>query len=146
MIKRMDHINVVVSDIEQARAFFLDLGFEEIDCADLSGETFAATTGLSNIEAKYVALSLPGGQTKMELIQYIIPPGGIDPSLGKANQIGLRHIAFAVDDIQAEVRRMKANGIHFRSDIQAWGRSGKQIVYFYGPDGILLEFAQYPDS
>jgi adenylate cyclase class IV len=29
MIKRMDHINMVVSDIEQAKAFFMDLGFEE---------------------------------------------------------------------------------------------------------------------
>jgi len=146
MIKRMDHINVVVNDIDQAKTFFLNLGFEEIDCAYLSGETFAAATGLADIEAKFVALSLPGAQTKLELIQYIIPPGGMDPCLGQANQIGLRHIAFAVEDIQAEVRRMKAKGICFQSAIQTWEQSGKQIVYFYGPDGILLELAQYPDS
>jgi catechol 2,3-dioxygenase-like lactoylglutathione lyase family enzyme len=40
---------------------------------------------------------------------------------------------------------MKAIGIEFRSDIQTWEQSGKKIVYFYGPDGILLEFAEYPD-
>ena len=146
MIKRVDHINLVVSDIEQARAFFVNIGFEEIDSAELSGDTFAVAAGLDDIEAKFVALALPGAQTKLELIQYIKPPGGIDPAMAQANQIGLRHIAFAVDDIHAEVERMKANGIQFRSVIQTWERSGKQIVYFYGPDGILLELAQYPDS
>ena len=146
MIKRMDHINVVVSDIEQAKAFFLNLGFEEIDCAYLSGDMFSNITGLADIEANYVALALPGAETKLELIQYITPPGGKDPGLGQANQIGLRHIAFAVDDIQAEVRRLKAKGIRFQSEIQTWERSGKQIVYFCGPEGILLELAQYPDS
>jgi catechol 2,3-dioxygenase-like lactoylglutathione lyase family enzyme len=146
MIQRMDHINVVVSDIEQARVFFEKIGFEEIDSADLSGDTFAVATGLEDIEAKFVALALPGAQTKLELIQYIMPSGGIDPRIAQANQIGLRHIAFAVDDIQAEVGRMKANGIEFRSDIQTWEQSGKKIVYFYGPDGILLELAEYPDK
>jgi catechol 2,3-dioxygenase-like lactoylglutathione lyase family enzyme len=146
MIKRMDHINMVVSDIEQARAFFINIGFEEIDSADLSGHTFAVVAGFDDIEAKFVALALPGAQTKLELIQYIKPPGGTDPLVAQANQIGLRHIAFAVDDIQAEVGRMKTNGIDFRSDIQTWEQSGKKIVYFYGPDGILLELAEYPDK
>ena len=143
MIKRMDHINVVVSDIALAKSFFLDLGFEEIDRASLSGDMFSKVVGLANIDADYVALALPGAKTKLELIQYINPRGAKDPFLGQANQLGVRHIAFEVDDIQAEVERMKAKGVHFQSDIQTWEKSGKQLVYFLGPDGILLEMAQY---
>jgi catechol 2,3-dioxygenase-like lactoylglutathione lyase family enzyme len=146
MIKRIDHINVVVRDIEKAKTFFLNLGFKEIDCAYLSGDMFSTVTGIAEIEANYVALALPGAETKLELIQYINPQGGRDPFMGQANQIGLRHIAFAVHDIQLVVRRMKAKGIPFQSGIQKWEKSGKQIVYFHGPEGILLEFAQYPDS
>ena len=82
----------------------------------------------------------------MELIQYITPKGFASSQLGQANQIGLRHIAFTVDDIHAEVDRLRSNGIRFHSDIHSWERSGKQIVYFHGPEGILLELAQYPDD
>ena len=146
MIKRVDHINVVVSDLEEATAFFLMLGFEEKDKAHLSGDSFARVTGFKKMEAIYVSLSLPGAETKLELIQYISPQGSRSKGLGQANQIGLRHIAFAVEDIHAEVERLKANGIRFNSDVQSWERSGKQIVYFNGPDGILLELAQYPDE
>lgn len=142
----MDHINMVVSDIEQAKAFFLDLGFEEIDCAHLSGDMFSTVIGLANVEANYAALALPGAETNLELIQYITPQGIKIPGLGQANQIGLRHIAFAVDDIQSEVKRIKAKGIRFQSEVQRWERTGKQVVYFRGPDGILLELAQYPNS
>ena len=146
MIKRVDHINMVVSDLDRAKDFFLMLGFEEKDKSHLSGDSFSTVTGLANMEANYVSLSLPGADTKLELIQYITPQGCKSPNIGQANQIGLRHIAFAVDDIQAEVKRIKSNGIRFNSDIQSWKRSGKQIVYFNGPEGILLELAQYPDD
>jgi catechol 2,3-dioxygenase-like lactoylglutathione lyase family enzyme len=141
----MDHINVVVSDLEPAKEFFLVLGFEEIDCEHISGDIFSDVTGLAQIEANYVALSLPGAETKLELIQYITPQSSKSSNIGQANQIGLRHIAFAVDDIHAEVKRIKSKGIRFNSEIQSWERSGKKIVYFNGPEGILLELAQYPD-
>ncbi len=144
MLKRVDHVNLVVRDLDQAKKFFVDLGFEEIDHATLSGEDFSRVTGLSQAHAKYAALSLRGAETKLELIQYIYPPGVKSAETGKANQIGLRHLAFEVDDIHAEVQRLKARGFRFQSGIEMWKRSGKRIVYFQGPEGILLELAQYP--
>jgi catechol 2,3-dioxygenase-like lactoylglutathione lyase family enzyme len=144
MIRKLDHINIVVSDLQHAKAFFLRLGFAEVISSRLSGEKFTLVTGLPHIDAEFVGLSLPGSTTKIELIQYFTPPGGRDPELGKPNQLGFRHIAFAVDDIEAEVRRLRSNGVEFMSDIQVWEKTGKKLVYFYGPDGILMEFAEYP--
>ncbi len=146
MIKNIDHINIVVSDLQEAKKFFLDLGFEEVTSSYLSGEELSHVTGLPNIEAEFVGLSLPGSHTNIELIQYFSPIGGKDPELSRANQLGFRHMAFAVDDIEAEVKRLKANGVRFQSDIQVWRKTGKKLVYCYGPDGIILEFAQYPKS
>ncbi len=146
MIKTLDHINIVVSDLQRAKAFFEQLGFTEVVRSRLSGEQFTRVTGLPHIDAEFVGLSLPGSTTNIELIQYFSPPGGRDPELSKANQLGFRHIAFAVDDIEAEVDRLKAHGVEFRSTIQVWEKTGKKLVYFNGPDGILLEFAQYPKS
>jgi catechol 2,3-dioxygenase-like lactoylglutathione lyase family enzyme len=144
MSTRVDHINIVVSDLQRAKEFFLLLGFREEICSRISGERFTAVTGLPGFDAEFVGLSLPGSTTNVELIQYYSPTGGKDLLLSKPNQLGFRHMAFAVDDIDGEVARLKATGVKFQSDIQVWEKTGKKLVYFYGPDGIILEFAQYP--
>lgn len=145
MINKLDHINIVVSDLHKAKSFFLKLGFKEDISSRLSGERFTIITGLPEFDAEFVGLSLPGSTTKIELIQYYSPAGGRDPALSKPNQLGYRHIAFAVEDIATEVERLKASGVEFQSGIQVWEKTGKKLVYFYGPDGILLEFAEYPN-
>ncbi len=146
MIQQIDHINIVVSDLDGATRFFLDLGFEKMTASRLSGRQMTTVTGLADIEAEYVALSLPGADTHLELIQYFSPPGGKDPELSKANRLGFRHLAFSVDDIETVVQMLKAKGVEFVSDIQTWKKTGKKLVYFYGPDDILLELAQYPQA
>lgn len=144
MIKKLDHLNIVVSDLQKAKKFFLDLGFEETASARLSGKQLSTVTGLPDIEAEFIGLSLAGSSTNIELIQYFSPKGGRDPEMGKPNQFGFRHIAFEVEDIEKEVARLKSKGVKFESDVQTWEKTGKKLVYFYGPDGIILEFAQYP--
>jgi catechol 2,3-dioxygenase-like lactoylglutathione lyase family enzyme len=144
MINKLDHINIVVSNLQKAKDFFLNLGFKEEISSRISGERFSIISGLPDFDAEFVGLSLPGSATNVELIQYYAPTGGKDPELNKPNQLGFRHMAFAVDNIEAEVARLKAKGINFQSDIQIWEKTGKKLVYFYGPDGIILEFAQYP--
>ena len=144
MLSKLDHIHIVVSNLQKAKDFFLNLGFKEVGSSRISGDRFSLVAGLPNFDAEFVALSLPGSTTNLELIQYYSPPGGRDPELSRPNQLGFRHMAFAVDDIEAEVDRLKAKGVAFLSNIQVWEKTGKKLVYFYGPDGILLEFAQYP--
>ena len=146
MIKKIDHINIVVSDLETTKSFFLDLGFTEIKSSKLSGPQLSTVVGLPDIEAEFVSLSLGEGTTAIELIKYYSPEGDADPLMSKANQLGFRHMAFEVDDIEAVVSRLKANGVELQSEIQVWERTGKKLLYFYGPDGILLELAEYPKS
>lgn len=144
MIQRLDHINIVVSNLEEAREFFLNFGFVEQDAAELAGEWISAIVGLEGVRARYVALHLPGSTTNLELIEYQSPPSGRDPATGRANQIGFRHLAFAVDDIEGEIERLRRAGIAFLSEVRTFAKTGKKLVYFYGPDSILLELAEYP--
>ena len=146
MIKNLDHINIVVSDLQKAKKFFLDLGFKEVNSAYLSGKQLSVVTGLPDIEAEFIAISLAGSSTNIELIKYYSPKGGLDPNMSKPNQLGFRHIAFEVEDIEKEVERLKSKGVKFESDVQTWEKTGKKLVYFYGPDGIILELAQYPEE
>lgn len=143
MFKRINHVNIVVSNLEETKPFFIQLGFEVGDESELSGEWISSIVSLPDVKARYVTLSLPGTETNLELIEYASPPPGKDPNMDKANQIGFRHIAFEVDNIEDEVCRLKEIGITFLSSIHTYPKTGKRLVYFWGPDRILLELAQY---
>ncbi len=135
---------MVVSDLDEAKSFFIQLGFTVGDESELSGEWISSVVGLPDVSARYSTLSLPGKETSLELIEYINPPSEQGPNMDKANQIGFRHIAFEVEDIEGIVQSLKDKGIKFISSIHTYPKTGKQLVYFWGPDGILLELAQYP--
>jgi [ribosomal protein S5]-alanine N-acetyltransferase len=144
MIRKMDHVNIVVNDLERASEFFTRLGFSVEHRGELEGEWIASIVNLKAVRASYVQLSLKGSGVKLELIKYHRPEscGGVGTNL--PNEIGIRHIAFEVEDIEAVVTSLKAAGIDFWGDVQTYPETGKKLVYFYGPDDVILELAEYP--
>lgn len=144
MIKRIDHLNIVVSDLEKAKEFFLLLGCTEGIASELDTDFLETLTGIRCAAGRFVALHHPGSNVSIELLKFDASPAA-ETGIGLANRIGLRHLAFAVADIEAEVARLRLHGVQFVGEIQTWQKTGKRLVYFHGPDGILLEFAQYPE-
>ena len=146
MIKSLDHINIVVTDLEQSKTFFIQLGFTVVTEADLEGDWISDIVGLKNIRGRYLKLSPPIGNTNIELMEYYQPPSDRDPKMAIANQLGLRHLAFEVMNIELTVDQLKQRGVKFISEVTVYPETGKKLIYFYGPDNILLEFAEYPDK
>ena len=143
MIKRIDHINISVTNLEKASQFFTELlGFRLMNEAVLEGEWIDKVTGLSHAKARFVQLGLPGAETNIELIEYDSPKGKKDPEIHCAQHIGFRHLAFEVSNIEEVYKRLHSAGIPFFSEIQTTPR-GKKICYFKGPDDIILELAAY---
>src|SRR4029079_13203432 len=107
-IKRIDHVGITVNDLAAARAFFLDLGLELLGEGDVEGELVDRVTGLNNVKSRVVMLG--DGQTNIELSQFFTPSaaGGIQHL--PVNTLGIRHITFAVEDIEAIVAKLKENG------------------------------------
>ena len=145
MIARIDHLNIVVTNLEEAVAFFLLLGFAEGLGAELDPAFLERLTGITGAQGTFVTMRHPGSQATIELLKFAAD-AGTDPQLGRADRIGLRHLAFAVTDIDAMVARLRAAGVEFLSPIQTWEKTGKRLVYLYGPDGIPLELAEYPSE
>jgi catechol 2,3-dioxygenase-like lactoylglutathione lyase family enzyme len=143
MIARIDHLNIVVSDLGEARKFFALLGFTEGISSELDAGFLGKMTGIKGASGRFTALHHPGSDLSIELLKFDSGPAGTEGN-GQADRIGLRHLAFAVTDIEAEVSRLQDHGVEFLGAIQTWEKTGKKLVYFYGPGGILLEFAQYP--
>ena len=146
MVDRIDHINIVVKDLGKVKDFFLSLGFAQEDQSRLSGNWISETVGLDQVEAHYVKLTLPGDRVSVELLQFDQPPLTEIPSPGLANTQGYRHVALRVKDIDQTVSVLQERGITPLSPDQEYAKLSKKLVYFRGPEGILLELAEYPES
>jgi 4-hydroxyphenylpyruvate dioxygenase-like putative hemolysin len=97
--------------------------------------------GLNDVKAAIVMLGMPDGQTCIELAKFYAPSDekGIQQSF--ANTLGIRHITFAVEDIEAIVAKLKKNGTEIFSEIQTYENMYK-LCYVRGPEGIILELAE----
>jgi len=140
-VKRIDHIGINVNDLAGAKAFFLDLGFEVHWEGGLEGELLETVVGLPNAKTSFVMIGLPDSQMNLELIKYHKPIDKRDIQQSFANTLGIRHIAFVVDDIEATVAKLGKNGVEIFSEIQNYEDTYK-LCYIRGPEGIILELAE----
>lgn len=143
MIKHFDHVTVCVRDLEAAKRFFALLGFEEDKAVVIAGEPFASYMGIDGIEADHITLVVPGTEPRFEvqILHFRHPEALGDPNIARLDKVGFNHICFAVDDVQAMVDHLEANGVEVRSRLEAFHN---RLLYFVtGPEGIAVELAQW---
>ena len=153
MIRGIDHLNIVVADMERALAFYVGvLGFTKTKEAHLEGAWIERIVGLRGVKAHAVFVVSPGGEPRIELLQYHAPAGLAVPENSRANTRGLRHFALRVDDIVAVTATLRAAGVtvwgeptHVPGGVVKFdeGGGGKTLVYFLDPDGVIVELAEY---
>ena len=91
MIHGIDHLNVVVADMERSLAFYVGvLGFTKTREAQLAGEWIGRIVGLRGVRAQAVFVELPGGGPRIELLCYETPAGVTLAENSRANTIGRR--------------------------------------------------------
>ena len=134
-------MGVIVNDLSAAKAFFLDLGLEVLGETEVKGEWVERIIGLTDVREPVVMLGTPDGQVNLELVKFHTPldEKGIQQPL--ANTLGIRHIAFVVEDIEAVVAKLKKKGAELFGEIQTYENAYK-LCYVRGPEGIILEFAE----
>jgi lactoylglutathione lyase len=124
MIRKLEHIGVMVKDMDTSIRFYTEvLGLRLVkrvalkDGAELSFLSFADS---DNIEIELIGRGHDG-----------LPDNGI-----------VHHIAFTVSDIQSEIDRLKGLGVKLVDETPRTILDGDQIAFFFGPDGERLEFFQ----
>ncbi|WP_419394122.1 VOC family protein [Cytobacillus praedii] len=140
-IRRIDHVGVIVNDLPAAKEFFLDVGLEVKGEWEMEGELMGYAVGLNGAKVACVGLGTPEGQTWIELIKFYSPSNEKDSQQPFANTLGIRHIAFTVENIEAVVAKLKNKGTEIFSEIQQYEESYK-LCYVRGPEGIILELAE----
>jgi catechol 2,3-dioxygenase-like lactoylglutathione lyase family enzyme len=150
MIKGMHHANVVVSDMEKTKAFCIQiLGFEIALETVIDEREFARGAGIPGTKVLATFFAVPGTPTLIETFQYLNPLSRPIPPDAMANDMGVGHICFEVDDIDQAYKRLRAKSVEFVSDPVTIPAShpkagGIRWCYFYGPDHERLEILQMP--
>lgn len=142
MLKRMDNVLIVVDDLEAVKAFFIDLGMELEGETTVEGGSVDRLIGLQNVRATLAMMRTPDGHGRIELDKFHTPKA-VRTGAEKApvNELGIRRVMFAVEDIDGLVARLLARGAELVGDVVRYGDTYR-LAYVRGPEGIIVGLAE----
>ena len=137
----MDHVGIVVDDLAAATAFFVELGLELKGEAPVEGAWVDRVVGLEGVRAEIAMLETPDGHGRIELAKFHSPSGSGGDGHAPANTPGIRHVTFAVDDVDAVVAGLRARGAELVGEVERY-EDRYRLCYVRGPEGIIVELAE----
>ena len=140
-IERMDHVGVIVDDLAAAIDFFMALGLEVEGRQSVEGESVDRVIGLEGARSDIAMMQTPDGHSRLELVEFHSPPyaGERDPE--PSNAPGIRHVTFAVDDLDAALSNIRDHGAELVGEVENYENVYK-LCYVRGPAGIIIELAE----
>ena len=140
-LRAFDHVGITVADLDAATAFFVGLGLEVEGRTFVEGEFIDTVCGIPDSRTEIVMLRPPGGGTAVELSSFIRPDHDPGSPTAMANELGLRSVAFEVDDLQAAVDRLAADGYGLVGGVGQYENTWL-MAYVRGPEGIIVALAE----
>lgn len=141
-IQRLDHISVVVDDLEAGIAFFAALGMEVEGRMPVEGPWVDRVSGVEGSRVEIAMLRTPDGHGRLELTRFHAPAAiSAEPAVAPANTLGLRSVMFAVDDLDAAVATLRAHGAELIGEVVEY-EAIYRLCYMRGPAGIIVALAQ----
>jgi catechol 2,3-dioxygenase-like lactoylglutathione lyase family enzyme len=137
----MEHVGIVVDDLAAATEFFAELGLEMQGEGAVEGRWVDRIVGLDGVRTEFAMMQTPDGNGRLELVRFHSPPNQGDSRHAPANTRGIRHIAFAVEDIDAVVARLRARGAELVGELERYVDLYR-LCYVRGPEGIIIELAE----
>ncbi|GAA4606153.1 catechol 2,3-dioxygenase-like lactoylglutathione lyase family enzyme [Actinoplanes octamycinicus] len=140
-VRRFDHVGITVADLDAVTAFFVGLGLEVQGRMPVEGEFLDTVIGIPGSRTEIVMLQPPGGGTCLELSSFTRPDPVPGSPAAMANELGLRNVAFEVDDLRAAVDWAAAEGYGLVGDIGQFENAWR-MAYVRGPEGIIVSLAE----
>ncbi len=130
-MRKVEHIGIAVRNLEAAQATY----------AALFGEEHYKIEGVESEGVRTAFFRV--GPNKIELLEGMGPDSPISKFIEKRGE-GIHHIAFDVEDIEAEVRRLKEKGFQVLNEQPRPGADGKVVVFLHpkSSHGVLVELCQ----
>ncbi|NLX08972.1 MAG: methylmalonyl-CoA epimerase [Chloroflexi bacterium] len=133
MVNRINHIAIVVEDLQAALGFWRDaLGLPLHKTEENPGE---------DVNIAF----LPLGESEIELLQPMSAESGIGKYLAKKGQ-GMHHVCVEVDDIEATIARLREHGIELINDTPKVREEGTRYAFVHpkSAHGVLVELYELP--
>lgn len=140
-IMRFDHVGVTVQDLDKVTAFFVGLGLEIEGRTFVEGEFIDTVIAIPDSRTEIVMLRTPDGGAGVELSSFVRPDPEPGSPAAMANELGLRSVAFEVDDLQAHVDRLAGEGYGLVGGIGQY-EDVWRMAYVRGPEGIIVALAE----
>lgn len=130
-MRKIEHIGIAVKDLAAS-----NLLFEKLFGAPVYKEEEVASEGVKTS-------FFMNGPNKIELLEATTPESPIAKFLEKKGE-GIHHIAFDVEDIIAEIARLKAEGFMVLNETPKRGADNKLVAFLHpkGTNGVLIELCQ----
>jgi len=97
--------------------------------------------GLEGVRVEFAMVETPDGHGRLELVKFRSPSVRGGDGHAPANTLGIRHIAFEVDDIDAAVATVQARGGELVGEVENY-EDIYRLCYVRGPEGIIVELAE----
>lgn len=142
LVKQLDHVGITVGDLKTVMSFFRTLGLEpDGDSGIVQGHWLEEVIGIDDARVEMVMRKAADDSTSLELSQFHHPIHEQGAQAEPPNQLGLRTIAFEVDDLQATVDRLHEDGFELVRTIGNY-EDVFRLCYVRGPEGIIVMLAQ----
>jgi len=139
---RLDHVSVVVDDLESAIDFFTTLGMTVEGKAPIEGPWVDRVNGIENIRVDIVMMRTPDGHGRLELTKFRNPKlVDLEPAIAPPNALGLRSVMFAVESVDDTVARLRAVGGELIGEVVQY-EDKHRLCYMRGPAGIIVSLAE----
>lgn len=126
-VRGIDHVSINVRDMEASAKFYVEvLGFRRLQTVPMDGG-FSITY-----------FEIPGGG-RMELFDYAGKSRAVQR---EESDVGLRHLAFSVDDVAAAEKMLRGKGVTIVLPATDLPTLGAKVLLFLDPNGVTLEFCQ----
>jgi glyoxylase I family protein len=137
---RLENVGIAVRSLDEAIAFFTDLGLAVVGRDTVSGEWTDTAVGLDGNHANIAMLETPDGRGRLELFEYIHPEA-IETAPTRPNQIGMHRVAFSVPDIDQALEIAARHGCYPLRGVATY-KDVYKLTYLRGPSGILVMLAE----
>ena len=137
----MNNIGIVVESLDNAIAFFTEIGLKLEGRAMVEGEWAGRVTGLGNQSVEIAMMVTPDGHTRLELSRFLSPEIIADHRTAPVNSLGYLRIMFRVDNLDELLSRLVKLGAELVGEVVQYEDIYK-LCYIRGTEGLLIGLAE----
>jgi len=140
-LMEMHNVGIVVESLDNAVAFFSEIGLILEGRMMVEGEWAGRVTGLRNQSVEIAMMVTPDGHSRLELSQFFAPKTISDHRNNPVNSLGYLRVMFRVDNLDELLTRLEKFGVKVVDEVVQFGETYR-LCYIRGVEGLLIGLAE----